>query len=798
MSNGSLRMPVTAALATLAAAVSLGPTFLTGAWFLPTAVGVVAAGAGGEAARRAARGRAAAPLGGLAALAAYLLVRYANDQALLGVLPWTESVDRLGQLASAGRSDINRYAAPIGVSPGVEMITVAGVGLVAVAVDTLAVTWRKAALAGLPLLLLYTVPTAVAPDGVGWVAFALAGTGYLALLLAESRERVSRWGRPMRYVLDRANYRPEVETAPLGQVGRRVGATALGLALVVPAVLPDLSAGAFGFGSGGFGTGGGGGTVTVINPILDIGANLRRGENRPLLRYTGKATYLRLVGLDEFTGDKWQPSELKVSRDNNDVEDGLSRPPGLQPGVRTTTRSYRIEVFDLDQTWLPLPYPTTKVNGIAGTWLYDPSTFNVFGENGSTRRLSYRVKALSVNPTPAQLAAAPQSAPRSLRRYLRLPGTMDPLIEATALDVTRGRSTNYDRALALQNWLRDPAIFTYSQTLDSAGPGDGNGAGAIASFLQTRRGYCVQFASTMAVMARLLGIPARVAVGFAAGVPDGAGRYVVGVHDAHAWPELYFQGIGWVPFEPTPGGPASPPPAYARAPAGGPDSPGDTPSGQQTAAPGSSGGGSRGTNADRKGQSILDQERRPNLGAGGPRLGAGPVQVPVVPLLVGLAVLLTLAVPAATRWVVRRRRWASATTPAAAARAAWADLRDTLTDHGYGWDPSDSPRRGAARLAAERRLTGGPAEALHRIATATEQARYAPAMGPVGDLRADVDTVRGGLSAGAGRWVRWRARLLPRSTRQVAAAAAERVADGLDAVDTAVSGVGTRLRPRRS
>ena len=86
----------------------------------------------------------------------------------------------------------------------------------------------------------------------------------------------------MRYTAARANYRPEVETAPLGQVGRRVGATALGLALVVPAVLPDLTASSFGFGSGGFGSGGGGGDkVTVINPILELGANLRQGEDTP-------------------------------------------------------------------------------------------------------------------------------------------------------------------------------------------------------------------------------------------------------------------------------------------------------------------------------------------------------------------------------------------------------------------------------------------------------------------------------------------------------------------------------------
>ena len=516
MLAGSVRMPLAAAFATITAAICLGPVFLTGAWFFPTVFAVVAVGIGSEVARRMSASRTTVPLGGLVGLLLYLLLRYAHDEALLGFLPWTGSIDRLGELASSGRTDINQYAAPIGVSPGIELITVAGVGLIALLVDTLAVTFRRAALAGLPLLVLYTVPTAVAPEGVSWVAFAVAGIAFLTLLLAESRERVNRWGRPMRYSVARENWKPDVETAPLSQVGRRVGATALGLALIVPAVLPDLSTSSFGFGGGGFGNGGGGGDkIKVLNPILRLGENLRRGENTPVIRYSGRPTYLRLVGADEFTGDVWQPSELSVSRDDNDVEDGLSRPPGLGGAVATVKRRYKIEVFDLAQTWLPLPYPATRVDNIDGTWLYDSSTFNAFGENSSTQQLDYEVRALSVRPTPEQLRAA-GAAPPSVRRYLKLPRDLDPEIKQIAEQETEGQTTGYDRALALQDWLRDPAEFTYSQTLDSSVT-DGPGEQAILGFLQTRQGYCVQFASSMAVMARLLGIPARVAIGFATG-----------------------------------------------------------------------------------------------------------------------------------------------------------------------------------------------------------------------------------------------------------------------------------------
>jgi transglutaminase-like putative cysteine protease len=783
-------MPVWAAVATVTSTICLGGTYLTGVWFFPSVFAVVVVAAGAELARRLSVSRAAVPLAGLAALLLYLHLRYAHSEALYHLVPTGASLDRLGELASAGRRDIGRFAAPIGVSPGIEFLTVAGVGAVAMAVDTLAVTWRRAALAGLPLLVLYTVPTAVAPGGVNWLAFAIGAVGFLTLLLAESRERVSRWGRPMRHMVERRSWRPEVETAPLSQVGRRVGATALGLALVVPAVLPDLDATSFGFGTGGFGSGGGGGNkIAVVNPILDLGKNLRRPEDRPVIRYSGPATNLRLVALDQFTGQQWRPSDLKVSRDDNDVEDGLRRPPGLSQETETTNRKYRIEVFDLEQTWLPLPYPTRRVVSIDGTWLYDQSTFNVFGENATTRQLAYEARALDVQPTAQQLREAGEPL-GDLDRYLELPGDVPAALEVAARNIVDERKNDYERALALQDFFRSDE-FTYSTEVSST-VGDANGSEAILAFLQSRAGYCVQFASAMAVMARILDIPARVAVGFIAGTLDGAGQRVVGLHDAHAWPELYFAGAGGVAFEPTPGTRTGEPPPYARADApDGPDSP------DPSASPSPGPDGQEGPTSPRNRERTDIFELPPAAGGGNGGIGAGPVRVPVVPLVIGLGVLALLMVPAATRLVVRRRRWASAGTPAEKARAAWADLQDTLVDHGYSWHPSDPPRRGTVRLVEQRPLDGEAADAAHRLATATERARYAPVMpGEVGDLRADVETVRDALSATAGRWGRWRARLLPRSTRAVATALSERTADGLDAIDAGVAAVGERLRLR--
>ena len=107
-----------------------------------------------------------------------------------------------------------------------------------------------------------------------------------------------------------------------------------------------------------------------------------------------------------------------------------------------------------------------------------------------------------------------------------------------ALEVTAGATTDYDQMLALQNWFQ---TFTYSTEVQS-----GHGSNAIESFLEIRIGYCEQFAATMATMARTLGIPSRVAVGFTPGVLRADGWYSVLGKNAHAWPEIWFDGIGWV------------------------------------------------------------------------------------------------------------------------------------------------------------------------------------------------------------------------------------------------------------
>ena len=102
--------------------------------------------------------------------------------------------------------------------------------------------------------------------------------------------------------------------------------------------------------------------------------------------------------------------------------------------------------------------------------------------------------------------------------------------------------------MAIQQWFTTPGRFTYSLKVPQT-----QSASALIQFLtKSKKGYCQQFAFAMAVLARLVGIPARVVVGYTQGSFIGNNTWQVKTSDAHAWPELYFPGLGWLRFEPTP------------------------------------------------------------------------------------------------------------------------------------------------------------------------------------------------------------------------------------------------------
>ncbi len=285
--------------------------------------------------------------------------------------------------------------------------------------------------------------------------------------------------------------------------------------------------------------------------------DLREGDAESVLTYTTsdpEPQYLQMYVLGNLSTTRWTLSPHLGS--NAPAAGTLPKAQGLTSATKPTVTTQTTHVTfsstasgDSAVSFLPVPYPPTKIN-VSGHWVINDSTGMVFGFNNPLSGLSYTVTSQDVEPTAGQLARTGTPPAAITSQFLTVPAPFKSLT-ALAQKVTKSATTPYARALALQNWFTETGGFNYSVNVNE--PAD---AAGLTHFLTvSKRGYCQQFAFAMAVLARLLGIPSRVAVGFTPGTATGqANTYQVRTSDAHAWPELYFQGLGWLRFEPTPSG----------------------------------------------------------------------------------------------------------------------------------------------------------------------------------------------------------------------------------------------------
>ncbi len=780
------QLSLAAGLAVALSTAALFPVFQGGHWFLRVLGAVVAVTVAGIAGRRIGLPRVLQPVLGVLVLVAYVCFVFAGTTLSYGLVPTARTVDVLRALVDAGRGDLQRFGPPVPTTDGLVLLSAAGVGATAVLVDLVAVVLDRAAAAGLPLLLLFAVPSAVLPGGLGGLPFVLGAIGWLGLLLVEGSERVGRWGTPMRSSLPGA--RPGGDDSSLGRVGRRIGFAAVGMAVVVPALVPGLDHRLLGGGTGG-GSGGGSGAsqATTYNPITRLKDELSLPQPRTLFVYRTddpNPDYLRMTTLDQYSGSGWSASKLEADRQNAKVQNGVPVPVGESGARRDLTMQIAVDHDHLDVHWLPVPFGPRKVD-VSGSWLWDPTSQTVFSASQTTKNLPpYTVTASRVLPDRGALAAAQLAGidPAVSRAY----GTgldVTPYVRELTSQLVSGRSSEYDKATAIQAYFRSPhSGFVYDLHASPAAPG----GDALEGFLTGRHGFCEQYATAMAVMLRVAGIPSRVAVGFTPGHQDPVDKtaYSVTTSDAHAWPEAWFAGTGWVRFEPTPAASGSTIPDYSVPAASVPN---PQPGGQASPTPRPAASAPAKLNG-RVDTDLLDGGR---LAAARAARRAAHRSSPWLAAPVALAALLVL--PFLLTLVRRRRRW---TGPGPL--TAWSQLQDDATDVGHRWHASDSPRAAAVRLAESRRLPAAAAAALGRIAVATERARYAPpGRDAGGDLRADVTTVRTALREGSTTPVRLRAALFPSSTlRWASQGVGDRLTDLLDRLDNAISAATRPLRRR--
>lgn len=699
-----------------------------------------------HAARRFGLSSFAVSLIGIGAWVITVTALFARGSALFGIIPTPATFRDVPLLFGAAMAQVRDGAAPLSAGLPLAFAIVAGAGLLAVAIDYVVTVGRMPLLAIVALITISLIPSIAVPQPLDLGTFIVFAVGLLLLLGAETATRDRARAGARAGARDRSEAaHPEADEARVPGARRGTAITAIGVgaaALVVAIVAtPVLPAPVLG------------GTDVVairgnsIDPSLDLGRDLRRPQETEVLQIRSDAPappYLRAVTLSRFDGETWQPD-----RGLTDSVEEQFEPLTVDADVPVVEYTATVQIVNYVSPWLPVPYSATALEGLEGDWSVLPQNRTVISRSASPQGQDYQI-TYSVPRPSAERIRATEARIDGDPRALHLPED-DPAVAAIreqALAVTSATSSDYDALVALQRWFRG-LNFEYSLSAPVRSGFDGTGLEAVQEFLELKSGYCVHFASAFAIMARTLDMPARIVVGYLPGSATNESIDDQTVHEVyssqlHAWPEVHFEGIGWVPFEPT--NSLGVPTSFASSVAPGTADNGSTDTAPlPSQAPSASAGPNEADTTDEAG--AVGSTASVNAG---PQIG------------LGLTVVFVLALPGVWRAVRRRHRLIDARSGDAA--AAWAEASDTALDLGLALPRGESPRVLGRRLVDE---AGADAVAMAVLVAAIERASYAPPGSnpgsPDGRLDDAVRAVRAGMMTAADRRGRLTATLAPRS-----------------------------------
>jgi len=463
------------------------------------------------------------------------------------------------------------------------------------------------------------------------------------------------------------------------------------------------------------------------NPYVSIHDGLVSQTGIPLFRATldgdvpVNEVYFRLLTLENYRNGQWSASGREVYP--------LDEPPLEQPGHEyvgaTRPLTADVEILALAQEWLPAPYAVTGADGSEseGFRIRRSDTALVFRGDRTYRNMEYRVFSEIPDVRPEEIvgdpgggfsplftaaATAGESLPpvgdvtfRELPdadRYTDLPENVDARVQQQAINLTQRLTTPFEKGLAIEHWFRETGGFVYDLEVDQ-----GHSEDVLATWLfdnsaendSYRRGYCEQFATSMAVMTRSIGIPTRVVLGFTPGSEIAPNEVVVLDKNAHSWVELWIPAVGWVKFDPTPRGDgANPVTSYERlSQALGFEIAAYLEQVPEPVRPDVEGGnpisGLLDPNIDPLLPTPVDSG---NTSAGDSTLVSW---VPIIPISIALVLLIIAAIPI-LKWArhrVRMRRLDDGDIS-----AAWEEIVVKLTDFGEEPDPSATPTEVAATV----------------------------------------------------------------------------------------------------
>jgi hypothetical protein len=726
---------------------SFNQVFATGDYPGPALLGILISVALVMVGRRLGVGSIVTIAGSLVALIAYLCLVFQADKTLRG-LPTPRALEGLWRSLETAYSQSRLDFAPVPPRAGYVVMVVVGLWLAALVGELATFRWRRPLLASLPCIGLFALVMVVGTGEAAPLLVALFLVALFAFWGLESSHRLRAWGR---WVPTWKEHESEPEpTEVTGTLARRMGAACVLMGLVVPLFLPALGDGllvwrnATGDGLRGGGGGGGG----AIDPLVSIRPQLINQPETELFEVTSlRPSYWRLVTYTQFDGVSWHSSS---NTDSPSQSGEISTE--VDPGEVNRTVKAGFVMKALDGARLPTTGLPTQVEFTGSNADEYESDLTYDAENGDVeigRRivdgLRYDVSAVVPEASFRNLTKA-SSGESVDPRYRQIPTNLSDVVFETADRWTEGIDNPFRQLVAIQNRLRG---FDYSLNVEDTGSDD-----YLGDFLTvTRRGFCQQFASAFAILGRLKGFSTRVVVGFLPGSTNLSSptTYSVRGTHAHVWPEVYFTGYGWVPFEPTPRGPA-PPPAYTV--------PGLSFGASARPEVGLEAGGRQ--NPELGGRAAEELANEP-INPGGiqdPGLGNQRVNLEWkktftrIALFVGIVALAyVIATPA---WKLRRirARYRRARSSRATAAAAFAHFQEEAGDLVSRRAPAESATAYAGRLAGLRKVPARPALRLASIYEASEYALTGPSDRDASEARDLARQLRSSIWGGASWWDR--------------------------------------------
>lgn len=576
-----------------------------------------------------------------------VIVLCAPSTLFLGFVPSPSSFTAVIDLLSEGVADLYATTPPAASTPGFTAMLAIAFTLITILIDGLVSDLKAPKVSGVLLLVLWMIPVFFAPAQVQWWHVLAIAAAFLLLILSP--------------YFPAAKWRGGLTAMLAGGLALIIG---LGTPLLLPGIQTVTNRGS-----------GSQGNLTVTNPFLDLRADLGQRDDSELFSYTTtdpEPPPLRLTSIDSFDGQNWAPTPFPLDPFAI-AADGLPWPQGLPRETGFSKEKVTVSIGQYDQQYLPTPYAPAQPEGLDRRWIFDEKTLTVVGNGEKTSGIDYSMEYLSAASEIEDMQNATPVNSAEFETELDVPDSLPESVSETAETVTSGAGSQWEAAALLQAYFRS-GEFEYSLDAPEKASGD-----AISDFLVDKKGYCVQFSSAMTIMARTMGIPARIAVGFASGTKSGD-QFSVSMEDSHAWPELYFEGVGWVRFEPTPGGPAGAPPPWTITDG---SSGGNEDDAESTESPSP-------VETEEPVQSEAPVEEEPSetqTVEAAP--SAQPIDSTVIwAIVIAIVILLLLAVPAVWRLILRRRR----TQDPANLENIWTEIRALCVDFGQSLDPSRTLR----------------------------------------------------------------------------------------------------------